>query len=141
MEKKEFPKKFSVIILGIIFDPKTKKILIARKKEGEDKTLTDMTWFFPGPDLEHGEDLDKTLKKDLKEKTGYDIKNLGAVFSKTYPERKELLAVYFLCEVFNGKEKMGKGIVELKWVKPEELGKYFTTSFHPRLKEYLMNIA
>jgi hypothetical protein len=29
---------------------------------------------------------------------------------------------------------------ELKWVFPEELEKYFTTSFDPRLKEYIMNL-
>lgn len=139
MKQKELAEKdFKVILLAIIFDPKRKKILIARKEN--DQTIPGLTWFFPGPSANYDEDIDKTLKKDIKEKTGYDIKNLGTIFAKTYPERRELLAVYFLCEVFGGKEKMGKDIIELKWVKPEELEKYFTTSFHPRLKEYIMNL-
>ena len=137
MEKKG-KAPFHVILLGIIFDPKKKKILIGRREN--DPYIKELTWCFPGGFLNHKEDLDKTLKKRIKETTGYEVKNLGTIFSKTYPEKKEFLAIYFLCEVFGGKEKAGNGIVELKWVSPEELEKYFTTSFHSRLKEYIMNL-
>jgi len=84
--------------------------------------------------------VDKTLKKTLKAQTGYDVKNLGAIFSKIYPERKDLLAVYFLTQAFDGEEKPGKDILELKWVSPKELENYFTTSFHKKLKEYLIDL-
>lgn len=129
---------FHVLLVGVIFDPGKRKILVARKDE--DPELKGLTWFFPGTELHHGKDLDQTLKKRIKEKTGLEVKNLGAVFSKVYPERKDYLAIYFLCEVFKGKEKPWKFYKELKWVAPEELEKLFTTSFHPRLKEYLMNL-
>ena len=129
---------FKVILLGVVLDPKTRKILIARKEN--DQTIPGLTWFFPGPNANHNEDIDKTLKKDIKEKTGYNVKNLGTIFSKTYPEKREVLAIYFLCEVFDGEEKAGKDIIELKWVAPEKLENYFTTSFHSRLKEYIMNL-
>jgi len=130
--------EFSVILLGIIFDPKTKKILIGRREN--DPFIPKLTWCFPGGKLVPEEDMDKILKKKIKEKTGYEVKNLGAIFSKTYPEKKDFLAIYFLCEVFKGKEKAGDDLVELKWVKPEELEKHFTTSFHSRLKEYILSL-
>jgi len=135
MEEKE---KFEVLIIGIIFDPKEKKILIGR--EAEAKNLPGITWFFPGESATQNEDVDKTLKRTLKDQTGYDVKNLGAIFSKIYPERKDLLAVYFLTQAFDGEEKPGKDILELKWVSPKELENYFTTSFHKKLKEYLIDL-
>jgi len=131
-------KKFSVILLGVIFDPKTRKILIGRREN--DPYIKELTWCFPGGEYDSTEDIDKVLKKKIKLKTGYDVKNLGSIFSKTYPEKKDLLAIYFLCEVFKGEEKANDDLKELKWVSPEEIEKHFTTSFHPRLKEYIMNL-
>lgn len=136
METEKQP--FHIILLGVIFDPKTKKILIGRRENDPD--LPKLTWCFPGGKLLHGNDIDKRLKEVVKLKTGYDVKNLGTIFSKVYPEKEDLMAVYFLCEIFKGKEKAGDDIHELKWVVPEQLEKHFTTSFHPRLKEYIMNL-
>lgn len=129
---------FKIILLGVVFNPKTKEILIGKRKE--DPYLPKLTWSFPGGRLNHGEDMENALKKRIKEKTNLEVENLGAVFSKTYPEKKEFLSVYFLCEVVGGKEKAQDKFVELKWVKPEELEKHFTTSFHPHLKEYVLNL-
>jgi len=136
MEKAD---KFEVILLGIIFDPKTKKILIGRRENDPD--IPELSWCFPGGRANHQEDIDKTLKRTIKEKTGLSIKNLGAIFSRTYPEKKDLLSVYFLTEAFEGKERPGQDIKELKWVSPKELEKYFTTSFHKKLKEFLIDLV
>lgn len=135
MEKME---DFKVILLGIVFNPKTKKILIGRREK--DPYIPQLTWCFPGGRLDINDDVENTLKKKIKEKTNLKIENLGTIFSKTYPEKRELLAVYFLCEAISGKEKAMDDFKELKWVKPEELEKHFTTSFHPHLKEYIMNL-
>ncbi|MFC1710567.1 NUDIX hydrolase [Nanoarchaeota archaeon] len=136
MEEKE---KLNVVALGIIFDPKEKKILIGKREI--DTPTKELIWCFPGGKLIPGEEIDFLLKKHIKARTGYEIKNLGAIFSKTYPEKPDLLAVYFLTEVFEGEEKAGEDIVELKWVSPKELENYFTTSFHKKLKEYLIELV
>ncbi len=129
---------FEVALLGVIFDPATRKILIGKREK--DRYNPKLSWCFPGGKLIQGEDEDKKLKKRIKEKTGYDVKNLGAIFTRVPPERKDLILMYFLCEVFKGKQKAGDDLKELKWVSPDELEKHFTTSFHPRLKEYIMNL-
>jgi ADP-ribose pyrophosphatase YjhB (NUDIX family) len=129
---------FKVFFAGIIFDPAKRKVLIGRK-EG-DPYLPGVTWCFPGGKLKHGDDIGKVLIEQIKDQTGYDVKNLGTVFSKVYPEQKDLMTVYFLCEVFGGEEKVAGNLLELKWVAPEELENHFTTSFHPRLKEYIINL-
>jgi ADP-ribose pyrophosphatase YjhB (NUDIX family) len=131
--------KFNVILLGVIFDPKAKKILIGKRKN--DPYIKEFTWCFPGGRAIKEEDVDQTLKKSVKAKTGYNIKNLGAIFSKTYPEKEDLLAVYFLTQVFEGEEKPGEDLTELKWVSPKELENYFTTSFHKKLKQYLIELV
>jgi len=129
---------FNTILLGVIFDPAKRKILIGRREN--DPYIKELTWVFPGGSLNYEEDLDAALKKKIKEKTGLDVKNLGAIFAKTYPEKKEFLSIYFLCEAVGGEEKAADDLVELKWVKPEEVENYFTTSFHPHMKEYILNL-
>ena len=71
---------FEVVLLGIIFDPSTRKILIGRREHDPVKKLT---WCFPGGRLGYNESLDKVLKQKIKNKTGYEVKNLGAVFVNT----------------------------------------------------------
>jgi ADP-ribose pyrophosphatase YjhB (NUDIX family) len=132
--------KFNVVVLGIIYNPETKKILIGRREN--DPTIKDLSWCFPGGRLNVGqEDIDKTLKKRIKDTTGYEVKNLGSIFSRITEEKRDLLLVYFLCETFEGEEKVdGEKLKELKWVEPKELETYFKTSFNTRLKEYIMNL-
>ena len=130
--------KFDVILLGVIFNPKTKRILIGRREKNEH--VPKLTWTFIGGRPSYGEEIEDTLKKKIKLKTGLDVENLGSIFSRTHKENREFLLIYHLCEVISGKEKPADDFVELKWVKPEELENYFTTSFHPHVKEYILNL-
>lgn len=135
INKKE---EFAVILLGVIFDPKKRRILIGRGEN--DPYVPKLTWCFPWGEASLGDDLDKTLKTKIKEKTGLKVENLGTIFARVPPEKKDLLLIYYLCEVVGGKEKIGGDLRELKWTTPEELEKHFTISFHPHLKEYIMNL-
>ncbi len=130
--------EFKVILIGVIFDTKTRKILLGKRQK--DPHIPKLTWCFPGGKLIPGEKMDTTFKRKIKEKTGYEIKNLGTIFSQKYPEKDNFVAIYFLAQVFKGEEKPGDDLVELKWVKPEQVENYFTTSFHTRLKEYIINL-
>lgn len=129
---------FHTIVLGIIYDPKEKKILIG--KQVKDPHIEKLTWAFPGGRPEYGEELEEAIKREIGGETHLVVESLGPVFAKTYPERKDLLAIYFLCEKVNGKENADEDFEELKWVGPEEVESYFTTSLHPQLKEYLLNL-
>lgn len=129
---------FKVILLGVIFDPSKKQILLGKREK--DPFIKELSWCFPGGKLIPGEDPDQKLKKRIKDKTGYSVENLGAIFSKTYPEKKDIISIYFLCQIKSGKEKPADDLKELKWVAPKEVEKHFTTSFHPSLKEYIMNL-
>jgi len=127
------------IVFGIIFDAKRKKILIGKRKDQKD--IKGLTWAFPGGRPEYGEELEDAIKREIKEETNLDIESIGVVFAKTYAEKRDLLAIYFLCGVVGGNEKANEDFSETKWVKPKELKKYFTTSFHPKLQEYLEGLT
>ncbi|MCX6749739.1 MAG: NUDIX domain-containing protein [Candidatus Pacearchaeota archaeon] len=130
---------FQVIVLGIIFNPKERKILVGKREN--DPYFPKLKWTFPGGRLTPDGEINKSLKERIKAQTGLDVKNLGAVFSKTYEEKRNLLAIYFLCEAVKGKPKAGEKLKTLKWVRAVELEKLFATSFHPRLREYLHHIG
>lgn len=126
------------IALGIIFDTTSKKILIVKRKKPSH--ITGLTWCFPGMKINYGNEIEKELKKSIKEKTGLNVESLGSVFVKTYSEENGLLSVYYLCEVTGGNKKLGEDYEDSKWVFPGEIEKYFGVSLHPNLKEYLINL-
>lgn len=129
---------FLVNILGIVYNPKTKKILIGRREN--DPYIKKLSWSFPGGMPAYKEELEHYLKHEIKIKTGVDVEIKKIVFAKTYPEKREFLSIYYHCEAVGGKEAAGEKFVEVKWVKPTEVKKYFTTSLHPKLLEYLKSL-
>ncbi|MFW6233675.1 MAG: NUDIX hydrolase [Nanoarchaeota archaeon] len=131
--------KFNVLALGIIFDPKEKKILIGKREN--DPYIPELTWCIPGTSVKNSEDVDKALKRGLKEKTGYIVKNIGTFFSETHEQKPDLLSVYFLTQVFEGQEKPGGDIKELKWISPKEIDNYCSTNLHRKLKEFLNELV
>ena len=129
---------FLVTSIAIIFDTSKRKILIGKREK--DPFIKKLTWGFPSCRPTYHESIDDALKRRVKEKTGMRIVNLGPVFARILDENNNFILIYYLCEVTGGKEKPGDDIVKLKWVKPQELEKHFTTSFDSRLKEYIMNL-
>jgi ADP-ribose pyrophosphatase YjhB (NUDIX family) len=129
---------FLVNVLGIVFNTRTKKILIGRKEN--DPYVPKLSWCFPGGRPKHNEGLEEAAKREVKEETGFTVESLGPIFARILPEQKNILLIYYLCEVVGGKEKTSDEFTEMKWVTPEELEKYFTTSFDPKLKEYILNL-
>jgi len=138
MEKKDL-QNFNVTVLGVIFDPRKKEILIGKRKN--DYSAPDLRWCFVGGQLTTDEPIDKILKRKIKERTGLNIKNLGAIFVDNSSMKNNFLLVYFLCEAVEGEEKIGEKFEELKWISPKDISKYFNHPIHVRLKEYLDNLA
>jgi len=139
MEKENTEKNtFSVIVLAVIFDPEKRKILIGKREN--DPYVKELSWVFPGGKLINNETEEQTIKRKIKQETGLEVENLGTVFSRVFPEKKDFFLIYNLCELTKGKETPKGDLKELKWVSPNELQKYFTTSFDPKLKEYINNL-
>jgi len=129
---------FVVNVIGIVFDTKTRTILIGKKEN--DPNVPKLSWCFPGGRPNHNEELEAAVKREVKEETGAIVESLGPIFARILPEHKNIIMIYYLCEFISQKDKKDDEFTELKWVKPEEVEKYFTTSFHPTLKEYILNL-
>lgn len=129
---------FLINCLGIVFNPKTKKVLIGKREN--DPHIKELSWCFPGGSPNYNEELEEGLQREIKKKTGLDIQIKGVIFAKTYPEKREFLSIYYHCEPTNENEAPGELFSEIKWVKPSEIQQHFTTSIHPRILEYLSNL-
>ena len=139
MDWKQFDRGvFLVNVLGIIYNPKTRQILIGKRED--DPYIKELSWCFPGGRPGYNNDIEFYLKHEIKIKTGLEVDVKKVIFAKTYPEKQEFLSIYYYCEVSGGKEKAGEKFVELKWVKPSDVQKYFTTSLHPRLLDFLKTL-
>jgi ADP-ribose pyrophosphatase YjhB (NUDIX family) len=126
--------KFKVVLIGIIFDPKSRKILVG-------KNFGDKIHSFLEGELEKNEELDVCLKKVAKEKTGYKVHNLGSVYAKNKIKGKsDRLELYFLCEATEGKEKPGKKVEELVWLKPSHVERKIKQKLPSRLREYILGL-
>jgi 8-oxo-dGTP diphosphatase len=131
--------KFEVIALGIILDSKTKKILIGKREA--DPFVKNLDWTFPGGRVNNGESVDEALKKGIKEKTGLEVENLGAIFAQAPPEKQDRMLIIFLTEIFGGEEKVGGKMTELKWISPKDIEEYIKVFIHPKLKEFIIDLV
>jgi 8-oxo-dGTP diphosphatase len=129
---------FLLNVLGIVYNPKNKKILIGRREN--DPYFKNLSWTFPGGRPAYDNDLEHYLKHQIDTKTGVEVEIEKIIFAKTYPENRKFLSIYYLCKPTGGIEQAGEKFVEIKWVKPTEVKKYFTTSLHPALFEYLKTL-
>lgn len=134
---------FLVNLLGIIYDPKTKMVLIGKRVN--DPNIKNLSWVFPGGRPDYKDDLELNLIKKIKEDTGLKIELTDfndIVFAKTYPEKREFLSIYYHIELNDKAESAlpGGSLSELKWVEPSEVTKYFTTSLHPVVLNYLKTL-
>lgn len=127
---------FLVNVLALVYNPKTKMILIGKRKK--DPYIKELSWSFPGGRPSYKEDLEKYLELEVKKKTNLGVTVKKLVFAKTYPEDRRFLSLYYIVEPKRiGKEKAGEKFVEIKWIKPMEVKKYFTTSIHPEIMKIL----
>jgi len=115
------------------------KILIGKREN--DPYLKQLSWSFPGGRPAYEKDLEDYLKLEVKKKTNLEIEPKKVIFAKTYPEKREFLSIYYLCEFVSGEEKAGEKFAQIKWVKPEELRTYFTTSLHPKLYRIMLELV
>ncbi len=128
--------QFLVTLQAIIYNTKTKKILIGLRKN--DPNIEQLSWTFIGGKA-GDEELEESLKKTVKDKTGLDIDIKEIVHAKTYPENRKIISIYF-CTESETEQTENKAFEELRWIDPKEVKDYFTTSIHPIVLEFLKKL-
>lgn len=112
------------------------KILICRRGAGGSCAWL---WEFPGGKREHGETPEECLFRECREELGIDI-CIHGIFEKTtykYPE-VEIAFTFFLAEIISGEMKPAVHTA-VRWVLPEEMGKYVFCPADVEIVERLSN--
>jgi ADP-ribose pyrophosphatase YjhB (NUDIX family) len=131
---------FLVNCLAIVYDKKTKTILIGRREK--DPLVRKLVWNFPGGRPGYTRELEDYLRLEVKKKTNLDVKIKKLIFARIPEENNRFLLLYYLAEPLNvGKEKAGEKFVEIRWIKPKDARKFFTTSLHPEISRLLKELA
>lgn len=134
--------KTIVIGLGIIIN-QDNQVLIGSRKE-KDPHVENLTWVFPGGKL-NSLDFDKEIRKDVKQETGLEVAVQSLIAARVHPDSgyqpTQIVALYFHCTpTENKKAKAGGDLSRLKWVRPTEVFKYFTTSTCDAVTQFLTTI-
>ena len=98
---------FSVICLGIIYDPKNKKILIGHR--ANDPDIPALSWCFPGGRPEYNEELETTVKREIKEETGLDVEIVKFLDKFIYLAdggTRKSICYNFLCKMKDPNQKI-----------------------------------
>lgn len=130
------------IVLSIITDEKGKVLIGARKHK--DKWVENLSWVFPGGKLKSLE-IEDEVKRSVKEETGLNVNVKQLVAARVHPDsgfkNVQIVALYFHCSVGKEKEtKVGGSLNKLKWVKPLDVFKYFSTSTCDEVTKFLTMI-
>jgi 8-oxo-dGTP diphosphatase len=97
------------------------KILIARRKK---RDRLGGLWEFPGGKIDRGEKPEASLRRELREELGVEARVGDLLCSSRIDHRDysiELLV--YAVEVISG-QPLAREHDELRWVKPDELGRY-----------------
>lgn len=129
---------FMINVVGIIYNPKIRKILIGRREK--DSYVSELRWCFPGGRPAYDRDLEESLKDEIKKKTGLEIKVKDLIYARNTPEIEKQVIIYYYCETRQEKIKAGEKFVEVKWIKAREYKNYFKTSVHPKIDKFLRSL-
>jgi len=129
---------FLVNCLAIVYNPKTKMILIGKRES--DTYVKELEWSFPGGRPTYDQSLEDSLKKEVKKKTGLDVEIKQLIFARIPSELNEQVLLYYYTEQTGGKEKAGEKFVEIKWIRPTEIAKYSNTTVDSTVVKFLKQL-
>ena len=93
-------------------------------------------WWFPGGRIRKGESLEQTLRREIREETGLELKTykLVNVYSRVFPERHDITIVY-LCKCTGEKVILNNEHSEYGFFNTTQVG------LHPYMLEVLKDLS
>ncbi|OGF22603.1 hypothetical protein A2Y83_01105 [Candidatus Falkowbacteria bacterium RBG_13_39_14] len=113
-------KKYPKIIVGAIVYNKNGEIFLARSYKWKDR------WVVPGGHLEWGETIENAIRREVKEETNMEIKNIEfvdvqeGVLSGEYHKESHMVFLDYCCEFAESEIKLNSELQEYIWIKPQE---------------------
>lgn len=137
--RSESPLKVIVVGLGIIVNSEGKVLIGAR--QDKDPWVKNLSWVFPGGGIGSFE-FETEVKNKVLAETGLEVEIHSLISTRLHPDaylkKAQVVTLYFHCTTSGNKPlKAGHGLVELKWVKPTEVYKFFTNSTNDDVARFL----
>jgi len=131
---REYPDRPVIGVGGVIID-RGRTVLIRR---GTEPLLGQ--WSIPGGTIEIGETLEASVRRELREETGLEVRVLELIelFDRIYREpapasandkrpRFHYVIADYLCELVSGEPRAGSDVTDIAWAREEELPKFHLT--------------
>lgn len=136
--------KLKVVPIGLAIIVNDKERVLIGARKNKDLWVENLTWVFPGGKLK-SLNFEEEIRKTVKRETGISVNVKGLVASRTYPDSGfkpvSIVGLYFYCTTNKEQSvKPGGDLSQLKWVRPTEVFKYFTTSTCDEVTKFLTTI-
>jgi len=113
--------KLPSLTVGALIVNKEGKILVLKSKKWHGK------YIFPCGHVDFGETLQDALKREVKEETALDIKNIGLLragetikSSEFHDADRHFVSLNYLCKTNQGKVRLNHEAQEYLWVFPQK---------------------
>lgn len=127
--------EFRTVVKGLI--TYKGEILIGKKEKTPDHPISE-EWHLLGGHLEHGEQIEEAIKREVREETGLDVNVHQVVDIMTFAwkgEEKDALQIVFHCEAESRRAEALDDLEEVKWVEPENVKDYVHSGEAQRLRD------
>lgn len=122
--------------LGIVINSKKEVLLVRRVEKEKGKNGSVLSWAFPGGKQRITESRAECVAREVLDETGYKIETLKEISSRIHPQFP-VFVVYHLCRLLSEKQmakpRESHEIAEIRWVKPKEIKKMFTSNLDPNV--------
>lgn len=126
--------EFRTVVKALITD--RGEILIGKKGEEEGHPISG-EWHILGGHLEHGEEVEEAVKREVKEETGLEVEvhQTVDIMSFTWDSgEKDSLQIVLHCVADSHDAEPKDDLEEVKWVKPDELAEQVHSEEAKRLE-------
>lgn len=133
-ESSEDRETFRTVVKALITD--RGEILIGKKEEEEGHPISG-EWHILGGHLEHGEQVEEAVKREVEEETGLEVDVHQAVDIMSFAwgdGEKDSLQIVFHCVADSHDAEALDDLEEVKWVKPDELAEEVNSEEAERLE-------
>lgn len=127
--------EFRTVVKGLITHKG--EFLIGKKEKTPGHPISE-EWHLLGGHLEHGEQVEEAIEREVEEETGLEVEVHQTVDVMTFPwegEEKDALQIVFHCEAETKNAEALDDLTDVKWVEPDKIKDYVHSGEAQRLRD------